>query len=53
MELPVDQVAEALKPHVENALNLLKQRLIAYARDRRLRKNIENIMKQIVKDARR
>lgn len=47
IELPVEQIAEALKPHLANGFNVLKKRLIAYAQQRKVQKAIESAFKNI------
>jgi len=42
MELPVEQIMDALRPHIANGLNLLKKHLIAYAQQRKVQKALEN-----------
>jgi hypothetical protein len=50
LELPIDQIVEALKPHLAKGINLLKEHLVAYAEQRKVQKAIENSLKNMGKN---
>lgn len=43
MELPVDQIVDALKPHLAKGFELLKKQLVAYAQQRRIQKGYRKL----------